>query len=141
MKMNKQTIAYIGTLVENKAKQRLAFLEAKRDTVDKNRSALRSTLDAEIEKVLDEMAKKVSAICRKRGFVTINWAGNESNVKLHVEGVREYRSKLDEEFRAANTEVERFRYVIEQKKDEVIARLSLGGTAADLDEIIGAIEF
>lgn len=141
MKMNKQTMAYIGTLVENKAKQRLAFLEAKRDAADKNRRALRSTLDAEIEKALDESVKKISAICRKHGFVTINWADREANVKLEVNGVKEYRSKFDKEFLAANTEVERFKYVIEQKKIEVIAKLSLGGEAADLDEIIGAIEF
>lgn len=34
MKMNKQTIAYINSLVEDKAKQKLAALEAKRDAID-----------------------------------------------------------------------------------------------------------
>ena len=141
MKINKQTIAYINSLVEDKAKQKLAALEAKRDAIDKKRDALHATLHAEIQKVLDDAAKKVSAICRKRGITPWDWSNNETNIKLKVDDIRSYHSKLDEDYRKANTEIEKFKDVIDQKETEVIARLSLGGTAADLDEIISAIKF
>ena len=141
MKMNKQTIAYINSLVEDKAKQKLAALEAKRDAIDKKRDSLRAAFHAEIKKILDEAAKKVSAICRKHSVAPMDWANNETEVKLQIEDVRSYRTKLDEEYLEANTEIVKFKAVVNQKETEVIARLSLGGTAADLDEIIGAIKF
>lgn len=141
MRINKQTAEYIGSLVDKKAAKKLAEFVAKRDAIDKKRDALRTALNAEIDKVLAEAAKKVSAICRKNGVSPRDWSDEETEVELHVVDIKTYHSKLDEEYLAANTEVKKFKDVVEQKKTEVIARLSLGGTAADLDEIIGAIEF
>jgi hypothetical protein len=72
----------------------------------------------------------------------MNWGNEVKAVKLVVSNdVRELRSRCAEEIRSANKEIEEFNGVVAEKQTEVIARLSLGGTAADLDEIIGAIEF
>lgn len=142
MKMNRPTMDYISSLVAGKAKQKLAALEAKRDAVTEKENAARESAKAEVDKVLADASKKVEAIYRKNGITPMNWGNEVTAVKLVVSNdIRELRSKYAEEIRSANKEIEEFNSVVANKQTEVIARLSLGGTAADLDEIIGAIEF
>lgn len=142
MKMNKQTIEYINSLVEGKANKKLATLKATRNTVVEKNDAVLNAAKADVDKALADAAKKVEAIYRKHGITPIGWGDDTVAVKVVVGGdVRNLRSKYAEAIRSAESEIVEFNSIIAKKQTEVIAKLSLGGTAADLDEIIGAIEF
>lgn len=142
MKMNNQTIAYINSLVEDKAKNKLAELKAKRDAITKKDEAVLNAAKSEVNKVLAEAAKKVEAIYRKHGITPTNWCGNVTKVGVNVcDEVRGLRSEFADELASANNAINSFGGVVHKKQTEVIAKLSLGGTAEDLDKIIGAIEF
>lgn len=141
MKMNRQTVDYIGTLISDKAKKKRDAIQAECDAIRAKRDALREKVDAEVKKTLAEGAKKVSAIYRKHGVTPRAWDDDVEDVKLETSNVRDIRTKFDEELRKADFEIAKFDRVVKQKQTEVVARLSLGGTAADLDAIIDAIEF
>lgn len=142
MKMNKQTIEYINSLVEEKSKKKLAELEAKRDAITKKEEAVLNAAKFEVDKALVEATKKVEAIYRKHGVTPTGWSGDPVAAKVVVHGdVRDLSSKYTEEIRCSNKEIEEFNGIVYKKQTEVIAKLSLGGTAEDLDKIIGAIEF
>ena len=141
MKMNKQTIAYINSLVEGKAKKKSDAIEAKLNALRIKNEVLENAVKGEVEKILADAAKKVESVYRKHGITPIKWGDVQKNVKLEVENVRELRTKFDKEIQEASNERAEFEHVVAKKQTEVVARLSLGGTAADLDEIIGAIEF
>lgn len=142
MKMNKQTIEYINSLIEEKSKKKLAELEAKRDAADKKKDAVDNAAKSDVNKLLADTAKKVEAIYRKHGVTPIGWDCEAVAVKVIVYGdVRDLRSKYSDEVRSTNNEITEFNSIVAKKQTEVIAKLSLGGTAEDLDEIIGAIEF
>lgn len=142
MKMNKQTIEYINSLVEEKSKKKLAELEAKRDAITKKENAVVSAAKSEIDKVLAEAAKKIEAIYRKHNITPTDWCHNAVKVGVNVcDQVRSLRSKFADELADANNAINSFGNTVYKKQTEVIAKLSLGGTAEDLDKIIGAIEF
>lgn len=141
MKLNKQTITYINSLVEGKAKAKRDAIDAKSKAVGEKREALVKAVNAEVEKILADAAKKVEAVYRKHGITPTKWGDEQKNVKLELENVRDFRTKFDKEIQEASNERVEFEHVVAKKQTEVVARLSLGGTAADLDEIIGAIEF
>ena len=142
MKMNKQTIEYINSLVEEKSKKKLSELEAKRDAITKKEEAVLSAAKSEVNKALDEAAKKIEAIYRKYGVTPMSWCDKVTKVGVNVcDQVRSLRSEFADELRDANNAINSFGSTVYKKQTEVIAKLSLGGTAADLDEIIGAIEF
>lgn len=142
MKMNKQTIEYINSLVEEKSKKKLAELEAKRDAITKKDEAVINAAKSEVNKALADATKKVEAIYRKHGITPTNWCGNATKVGVNVcDEVRGLRSEFADELADANSAINSFSFIVYKKQTEVIAKLSLGGTAEDLDKIIGAIEF
>lgn len=142
MKMNKQTIEYINSLVEDKAKKKLAELEAKRDAITKKEEAVISAAKSDVDKVLADAAKKVEAIYRKYGIAPMDWCDKITKVGVKVcDEVRKLRSEFADELESANDAINSFGCVVYKKQTEVVAKLSLGGTAEDLDKIIGEIEF
>lgn len=142
MKMNKQTIEYVNSLVAEKSKKKLTELETKRDAITKKENAVVSAAKSEIDKVLDEAAKKVEAIYRKHGLIPMSWCDKVTKVEVKVcDQVCSLRSKFADELADANNAISSFGNTLYKKQTEVIARLSLGGTAEDLDKIISAIEF
>lgn len=142
MKMNKQTIEYINSLVEEKSKKKLAELEAKRDAITKKDEAVINAAKSDVGKVLADATKKVEAIYRKHGITPMNWCDEVTKVGVNVcDQVRSLRSKFADELASANEAINSFGNIVYKKQTEVIAKLSLGGTAEDLDKIIGEIEF
>ena len=142
MKMNKQTIEYINSLVEEKSKKKLAELGEKRGAISKKEDAIISAAKSDVDKVLADAEKKIGAIYRKHGITPMDWGYNTVAVKVYISNdVRELHSKYTDEIRSVNKEIEEFNNIVVKKQTEVIAKLSLGGTAEDLDEIISAIEF
>lgn len=142
MKMNKQTIEYINSLVEDKAKKKLAELEAKRDAISKKEDAVIKAAKSDVDKVLSDATKKVEAIYRKHSITPTDWCGKAIKVGVDIrDEVRGLRSEFADELASANNAINSFGGVVYKKQTEVIAKLSLGGTAEDLDKIIGAIEF
>lgn len=142
MKMNKQTIEYINSLVEEKSKKKLAELQARRDAITKKEEAVLSSARSEVNKVLAEAAKKIEAIYRKHNITPTDWCHNVVKVEVNVsDRVRMLRSEFVDELADANNAISSFGNTVYKKQTEVIAKLSLGGTAEDLDKIIGAIEF
>jgi N12 class adenine-specific DNA methylase len=142
MKMNKQTIEYINSLVEEKSKKKLSELKARRDAISKKEDAVINAARSNVDKVLTDAAKKVEAIYRKHGITPTNWCGKATKVGVNVsDEVRVLRSEFAEELASANEAINSFGNIVYKKQTEVIAKLSLGGTAEDLDKIIGAIEF
>ena len=142
MRMNKQTIEYINSLVEEKSKKKLAGLEAKRDAITKKEEAIISAAKSEVDKVLADAAKKVEAIYRKHSITPTNWCGKVTRVGVKVcDDVRGLSSEFADELESANRAITSFGGIVYKKQTEVIAKLSLGGTAEDLDKIIDAIEF
>jgi hypothetical protein len=142
MKMNKQTIEYINSLVEEKSKKKLSELEARRDAISKKEDAVIKAAKSNVDKVLTDAAKKVEAIYRKHGITPTNWCGKATKVGVNVsDEVRGLRSEFADELASANEAINSFGNIVYKKQTEVIAKLSLGGTAEDLDKIIGAIEF
>ena len=142
MKMNKQTIEYINSLVEEKSKKKLAELEAKRDAISKKEDAVIKAAKSDVDKVLADATKKVEAIYRKHGITPTKWCGKATKVVVNVsDEVCELRSEFADDLESANNAINSFGGIVYKKQTEVIAKLSLGGTAADLNEIISAIEF
>ena len=142
MKMNKQTIEYINSLVEEKSKKKLSELEARRDAITKKEEAVISAAKSEVNKVLSDAAKKIEAIYRKHGITPMNWCDKITKIGVNVcDEVRGLRSEFSDDLENANSEISSFGDIVYKKQTEVIAKLSLGGTAEDLDKIIGAIEF
>jgi hypothetical protein len=140
--MNKQTIEYINSLVEEKSKKKLSELEARRDAISKKEDAVIKAAKSNVDKVLTDATKKVEAIYRKNGITPMNWSNEVTAVEIVVSNdIRKLRSKYAEEICSANKEIKEFNGVVAKKQTEVIAKLSLGGTAEDLDKIIGEIEF
>ena len=142
MKMNKQTIEYINSLVEDKAKEKLAELRAKRGAIAKKEEAVIGAAKSDVDKVLADATKKVEAIYRKYGITPTDWCGNAAKVgvKIHDE-VRVFRTELSDELADADSAISSFGGIVTKKQTEVIAKLSLGGTVEDLDKIINSIEF
>jgi hypothetical protein len=142
MKMNKQTIEYINSLVEEKSKKKLSELKARRDAISKKEDAVIKAAKSNVDKVLTDATKKVEAIYRKHGITPTNWCGKATKVGVNVsDEVRGLRSEFADELASANEAINSFGNIVYKKQTEVIAKLSLGGTAEDLDKIIGAIEF
>lgn len=142
MRMNKQTIEYINSLVDDKAKKKLAELEAKRDAIKKKEEDVICAAKSEVDKVLADAAKKVEAIYRKHSITPTNWCDKVTRVGVKVcDDVRGLRSEFADELESANRAITSFGSIVYKKQTEVIAKLSLGGTAEGLDKIIRAIEF
>lgn len=142
MKMNKQTIEYINSLVEEKSKKKLAELEAKRDAISKKEDAVISAAKSDVNKVLADAAKRIEAVYRKHGITPMSWCGKATKVGVNVcDEVRVLHTELSDDLANANSAINQFGGIVYKKQTEVIAKLSLGGTAEDLDKIIGEIEF
>lgn len=142
MKMNKQTIEYINSLVEDKAKGKLAELRAKRGAIAKKDAAVIDAAKSDVDKVLADATKKVEAIYRKHGITPTNWCGDATKVGVKVrDEVHGLRSEFADELADADSAISSFGDIVAKKQTEVIAKLSLGGTVEDLDKIINSIEF
>lgn len=140
MKLNKQAVEYINSLVEAKAKPKLDALKAQHDAAQAKQKRLRDAAKAEVDKALAEAGKKILAIYRKHG-VTPHRYGEEVKEIEFSDNIHFTKTKFDKEVEDASDKVTKFQCAVAQKQTEVVARLSLGGTAEDLDAIIDAIEF
>lgn len=141
MKLNKQTVQYINTLVQNKAKAKKDELDAEAAKVEAKAKKERGAYEAEIEAICKEAAKKAEAAMKKHGIAfDTYWNGEIAKPEVeigHTGGADKFAGEIERiERRKRELEAK-----IAEKQTEIIAKLSLGGSAEDLERLISELKF
>ena len=148
MRINKTTSDYIKSLVRAKAQPKVDALNASLANANEKDTTLRNEYCAEIQKLQEKAnaeAKKIAKKFKIDPFHYINWRGEQSEQNPEAD-FDEFTGKsiitpLKTEIDKIQAQIEELNNKIEQKCTEVIARLSLGGTAEDLDRLIAELKF
>ena len=141
MKLNKQTMEYIRSLVEGKAKPKKdaadAEVEKAKQAYEKCEKEFRAALDA----FRADSAKKAAAILKKFGFGTsTDWHDRPQEIEVEVSHVGS-NGKLDKAVETAKDKRAELNEKVEAAVTEIVAKLTLGGTAADLERLIAELKF
>ena len=140
MKLNKPTMQYIRTLIENKANERIKELRAEIERIEKPYVCKKNAYIEAVNCVLEETKRKLEALVKKYGY-ELFWKNRRvkalyyTEVELNPNGEdKEYIDILHDRICsiAKSTEV---------KYNEVIAKITLGGDKNDLIKLIDEIEF
>jgi predicted nucleic acid-binding Zn-ribbon protein len=149
MRINKTTTEYIKGLVKAKAQPKIDALNASLEKAEGKAKALREAYRTEVQKVQEKATAEVTKLAKKfkiDPFHHINWR-NELEKREPTLCFDEFTDKddiitpFDDEISKIKNKIDELDKTIERKCTEVIARLSLGGTAADLDRLIAEIKF
>ena len=144
MKLNKPTMQYIRTLIENKANERIKELKAELERIEKPYVCKKNAYIEAVQWVLEEAKRKLEALVKKYGYE----AGNKLFWKnRRVEALYYTEVELnpsEEDKQCIDILHERIYSVgksIDVKYNEVIAKITLGGDKNDLVKLIDEIEF
>ena len=141
MKMNGETKAYIHSLLCAKAGTKLSDLTKRIDALKAKQEATYTKLSAECEKIGADAVKKVLAVMKKLGVEPeTDYRGEAYEVTCrfnNTAGATTFHAEIDT-LSDEKTKIER---AIMQKQTEIIAKLTLGGTAADLERLIAEVTF
>ena len=144
MKLNKPTMQYIRTLIENKANERIKELKAELGRIEKPYVCKKNAYIEAVDWVVEEAKRKLEALVKKYGYE----AGNKSFWKnRRVEALYYTEVELnpsEEDKQCIDILHERIYNItksIELKYNEVIAKITLGGDKNDLVKLIDEIEF
>lgn len=144
MKLNKPTMQYIRTLIENKANERIKELKAELERIEKPYVCKKNAYIEAVNWVLEEAKRKLEALVKKYGYEAGNklfWKNRRVEALYYTE-VELNPSEEDKE--CIDILHERIYSVdksIELKYNEVIAKITLGGDKNDLVKLIDEIEF
>lgn len=144
MKLNKPTMQYIRTLIENKACERIKELRAEVERIEKPYVCKKNAYIEAVNLVMEEAKRKLEALVKKYGYEAgdkLFWKNRSvealyyTKVELNPSGEdKEYIDILHERIRSIGES-------IELKYNEVIAKITLGGDKNDLVKLIDEIEF
>ena len=145
MKLNKPTMQYIRTLIEDKANERIKELRAEVERIEKPYICKKNAYIEAVNWVVEEATRKLEALVKKYGYEE---AGKEWFLKSRrVEALYYTEVELnpsEEDKQCIDILHERIFSVgksIELKYNEVIAKITLGGDKNDLVKLIDEIEF
>lgn len=143
MKMNNITMNYIRGLVDDKAKTKRTALSAALEKVQKERENFLGKFNKEIEKLEADTRKKAEAIGAKYNIPLVkDWSGNDCKIKVDINNFNESGNPyMKKEIETATTKLNEFVEAVAAKSNEIIAKLSLGGTVADLEKLLADIKF
>lgn len=144
MKLNKPTMQYIRTLIENKANERSKEIRAEVERIEKPYVCKRNAYIEEVNLAVEEAKRKLEALVKKYGYdaeAKLFWENRRVEAmyytevelnpseedQIHIDILREKLRSICE-----STEV---------KYNEVIAKITLGGDKDDLVKLIDEIEF
>ena len=144
MKLNKPTMQYIRTLIENKANERIKELKAELERIEKPYVCKKNAYIEAVQWVLEEAKRKLEALVKKSGYE----AGNKLFWKTRrVEALYYTEVELnpsEEDKQCIDILHERIYSIYkstDEKYNEVIAKITLGGDKNDLVKLIDEIEF
>ena len=144
MKLNKPTMQYIRTLIENKANERIKELRAEIERIEKPYVCKKNAYIEAVQWVLEEAKRKLEALVKKYGYEAGNklfWKNRRVEALYYTE-VELNPSEEDQEcIDILHERIYSIGKSIDSKYNEVIAKITLGGTKNDLVKLIDEIEF
>lgn len=144
MKLNKPTMQYIRTLIENKANERRKEIRAEVERIEKPYVCKRNAYIEEVNLAVEEAKRKLEALVKKYGYdagAKFFW-GNRRVEAMYYTEVELNPSEEDQIY--IDILREKLRSICEStevKYNEVIAKITLGGDKDDLVKLIDEIEF
>ena len=144
MKLNKPTMQYIRTLIENKANERIKELRAEVERIEKPYVCKKNAYIEAVNWVVEEAKRKLEALVKKYGYEAGNklfWKNRRVEALYYTE-VELNPSEEDKEcIDILHERIYSIGKSIELKYNEVIAKITLGGDKNDLVKLIDEIEF
>lgn len=144
MKLNKPTMQYIRTLIENKANERIKELMAEVERIEKPYVCKKNAYIEAVNWVMEEAKRKLEALVKKYGYEAGNklfWKNRRVEALYYTE-VELNPSEEDKEcIDILHERIYSIGKSIELKYNEVIAKITLGGDKNDLVKLIDEIEF
>ena len=144
MKLNKPTMQYIRTLIENKANERIKELKAELERIKKPYVCKKNAYIEAVQWVLEEAKRKLEALVKKYGYEAGNklfWKNRRVEALYYTE-VELNPSEEDKQcIDILNERIYSIANSIDSKYNEVIAKITLGGDKNDLVKLIDEIEF
>lgn len=144
MKLNKPTMQYIRTLIENKANERIKELKVELERIEKPYVCKKNAYIEAVQWVLEEAKRKLEALVKKYGYEAGNklfWKNRRVEALYYTE-VELNPSEEDKEcIDILHKRIYSIGKSIDSKYNEVIAKITLGGTKNDLVKLIDEIEF
>ena len=144
MKLNKPTMQYIRTLIENKANERIKELKTEVERIEKPYVCKKNAYIEAVQWVMEEAKRKLEALVKKYGYEAGNklfWEDRRVEALYYTE-VELNPSEEDKEcIDILHERIYSIAKSIEVKYNEVIAKITLGGDKNDLVKLIDEIEF
>lgn len=144
MKLNKPTMQYIRTLIENKADERIKELKAELERIEKPYVCKKNAYIEAVNWVVEEAKRKLEALVKKYGYEAGNklfWKNRRVEALYYTE-VELNPSEEDKQcIDILHERIYSIGKSIELKYNEVIAKITLGGDKNDLVKLIDEIEF
>ena len=144
MKLNKPTMQYIRTLIENKANERIKELRAEIERIEKPYVCKKNAYIEAVQWVLEEAKRKLEALVKKYGYEDGNklfWENRRVEALYYTE-VELNPSEEDKEcIDILHDRICSIAKSTAEKYNEVIAKITLGGDKNDLVKLIDEIEF
>lgn len=144
MKLNKPTMQYIRTLIENKANERIKELKAELERIEKPYVCKKNAYIEAVQWVQEEAKRKLEALVKKYGYEAENklfWKNRRVEALYYTEVEL---NPSEEDKQCIDILKERIYSIaksIDSKYNEVIAKITLGGDKNDLVKLIDEIEF
>ena len=144
MKLNKPTMQYIRTLIENKANERIKELKTEVERIEKPYVCKKNAYIEAVQWVMEEAKRKLEALVKKYGYEAGNklfWEDRRVEALYYTE-VELNPSENDKQcIDILHERIYSIAKSIEVKYNEVIAKITLGGDKNDLVKLIDEIEF
>ena len=144
MKLNKPTMQYIRTLIENKANERIKELKAELERIEKPYVCKKNAYIEAVNWVVEEAKRKLEALVKKYGYeaeAKLFWKNRRVEALYYTE-VELNPSEEDKQcIDILHERIYSIAKSIEGKYNEVIAKITLGGDKNDLVKLIDEIEF
>lgn len=149
MRVNKQVVSYVTQKVNELADvKRKPLVEERGAIAESNRKAI-SEYRSDVADLGNRCASEIYVLLNKHGLKLRN-PGRITGSKFRcLNGDVYYECELEPNdsdernarIEAIRTELERINSEVSMKVNEIIARLSLGGTAGDLDQMLASVIF
>lgn len=144
MKLNKPTMQYIHSLIANKANEKSEALRDEIAAIEKPYIAKRNVYIEAMKSVIENAREKLESLVKKYGYDNPD-AWRWRNRSLHVSYYDEVSIDPNDEDKKClailRERIEKVNAAVETKYNEIIAKMTLGGDAADLAKLIDEIEF
>lgn len=144
MKLNKPTMQYIRTLIENKACERIKELRAEVERIEKPYVCKKNAYIEAVNLVVEESKRKLEALVKKYGYEAedkLFWKNRRVEALYYTEVELNPSGEDKEYIDLLRERIEKVNAAVETKYNEIIAKMTLGGDAADLAKLIDEIEF